>query len=324
MRGGSVHECVSQTRCGLDVRTHNQLAEQHVQHSTVSIHYRISELLSMSAAGYSDDEAQSTQGNSCGRTASRLYVHCVTTNRLTRINSPRSITTAASSTASPTSSTSPSPSPTPAPPATRNGLCSRRSHCDALRLPRIESGEHRRIAQHVRQYDQPHLTAADVDSLQLAEAALAAGGGHLGELEVHGVLCIGQQAAIEGAVGQLHCEAVAGGLVQQLLRHTHVLRHDGGDTEERAHEDDRSMSRKDEQQRGTVEGECRIERPSVWMAGDDKRRGCWGSWMQCGNVPHTNTCLGPLQLLSKYKACIVEEAEALVELKVCGTGRGSG
>lgn len=51
----------------------------------------------------------------------------------------------------------------------------------------------------------------------------------MGQLEVHGVFCVGEEAAIERAVRQLNCQSMAGRLLQQLLRDANVLRHGGGE-----------------------------------------------------------------------------------------------
>ena len=87
--------------------------------------------------------------------------------------------------------------------------------------------EERRCLEHVGQHREAQLRAADVDALELADAAVARRVRHAAQLHVHRVLDGRELPAVELAAAQLERHGVALGLVQQAHARRRRLRRAG-------------------------------------------------------------------------------------------------
>jgi len=80
--------------------------------------------------------------------------------------------------------------------------------------------EHRGIFQHVGQYEESDLGAANVDVLQVGGASVSVGHRDLGHLAVHVVLRLDEFAAVHLAGDGFASDYVALGLVQNFNGHS--------------------------------------------------------------------------------------------------------
>jgi len=105
-------------------------------------------------------------------------------------------------------------------PSARLTLCAQNGRLAPARRPAEALArlllEHRGVLEHVGQYEEADLGAADVDVLQVGGASVAVGDRDLGHLAVHVVLRLDELAAVHLAGDCLASDYVALGLVQHF------------------------------------------------------------------------------------------------------------
>jgi hypothetical protein len=91
----------------------------------------------------------------------------------------------------------------------------------------VAAAEHGRVAEHVGNDEEAHVGAADVDLVEMGNAAVTGGDGDVLELDVHVVLSIEELAAVGLARGDFEGNNVTLGLVEELNRNSNGGSHDG-------------------------------------------------------------------------------------------------